>query len=218
MKTDLQLRDDVLKEISWRPNIDGAHIGVTADDGVVTLTGQVTHHAERFAAIAAAESVFGVKAVANNIEVEIAGLHKRNDADIAAAAVNALSWHFEVPDGKVHVVVNHGKVTLDGILDWQFQKTAAQRCVEKLMGVTGVINAITIKPSVKWVDVTSKIKEAFARSANIEASRVVVRTDHDTVTLSGKVESSAERYQAMRAAWAAPGVRSVVNNITVEPK
>ncbi|HEA18730.1 MAG TPA: BON domain-containing protein [Pseudoalteromonas prydzensis] len=217
MKTDSQLRDDVLSELRWRPNIDAAHIGVTAKDGVITLTGQVAHFTQRSAAVSAAESVLGVSAIANEIEVEILGLHKRNDSDIAAAAANALLWSFEVPHDKITVIVKQGKVTLDGSVDWQYQKNAAERSVENLMGVTGVTNAITIKPSVKWVDIKSKIEDAFKRNADIEPRRITVRTNHDAVTLSGSVASVGERTQALRATWAAPGVRSVINNLTIVP-
>jgi osmotically-inducible protein OsmY len=217
MKTDSQLRDDVITELRWRPNIDAAHIGVTAQDGVITLTGQVAHFTQRAAAVSAAESVFGVSAIANEIEVEIHGRHKRNDSDIAAAVANALMWSFEVPHDKITVIVKQGKITLNGSVEWQYQKNAAERSVENLMGVTGVSNAITIQPSVKWLDVKSKIEDAFKRNADIELHRITVRTNHDAVTLSGTVASVGKRTQALKAAWAAPGVRTVINNITIAP-
>lgn len=216
MKTDSNLRDDVLSEIKWRPNIDATHIGVTAKDGVVTLTGRVNHFAQRSSLVAAAESVRGVRAIANDIEVSILDLHKRDDADIAAAVVNALEWHIEVPNDNITVVVEHGWVTLHGKVDWHFEKKATQRCVEKLMGVTGVTNSISITPAVKWFDVKSKIEDAFERNADVEALRINVSTDKNTVILSGSVASATQRHKAFSAAWSAPGVKSVINNITIE--
>lgn len=217
MQTDSQLRDDVLCEIDWRPNLDSSHIGVTAKDGIVTLTGRVTYLAAQISAVSAAESVYGVRAVANDIEVEILDIHKRNDSDIAKAVAYVLKWNVEIPIDKISAVVKHGWVTLKGEADWQFQKNAAQHCVDRLMGVTGVTNEVLIKSSSKWVDVKNKIEEAFKRNADLQNHRVSISTNHDTVTLTGSVTSSAERNQALRATWASPGVKSVINHITIVP-
>jgi osmotically-inducible protein OsmY len=191
MTNDSQLQSDVLAQLQWQPSVNAAHIGVAAKENVVTLTGQVGHYTEKAAAEEAAKAVYGVKAVANDIEVELPYLSRRTDQDIAEAALNALRWDFEVPDGKVKVIVQNGRVTLEGSVHWLYQKDAAQRCVQYLMGVTAVRNEIAIKPSVKMTDVTSEIEEAFRRHADLDARRIGVKTSEGTVTLSGNVSSWA---------------------------
>ena len=215
MKTDTKLQSGVLTELNWWPNVNAAHIGVAANNGVITLTGQVTHYAEKTAAEDTAKGVYGVQGVANDIEVTLPGSGKHSDQDIAQAALSALKWDFEVPGDKVKVVVKDGWITLDGTVDWQYQKDAAGRCVRYLMGVKWVNNLIAIKPTAKWIDVTNKIEDAFRRNANLEARRISVSTSDGSVTLSGSVSSWPERDQAVSAAWAAPGVNSVHNELTV---
>ncbi len=158
-----------------------------------------------------------VKGIANDIEVEPPGSSKRTDQDIAEAALSALKWDFQVPGDKVKVVVKKGWVTLEGTVDWQYQKDAATRCVHYLMGVIGVSNQIAIKPTAKWIDVNNKIEDAFRRNADLEARRITVNTHDGKVTLTGSVSSWSERNEAVSASWAAPGVTSVKDNLTVMP-
>src|ERR1700733_1753604 len=217
MSDDTQLQSSVLAELKWRPSVDSAHIGVTADDGIVTLTGQVQHYTEKLAAENAAKEVLGVRGIANDIKVEPEGSLKQSDKDIAAAAIGALKWDFEVPDGRVKVVVNDGWVTLDGTVDWQFQRDAADRCVRYLRGVVGVTNEISIKPSAKWIDVKIKIEDAFRRNADLDARRISVVTSDGRVTLTGTVRTWSERDAAVSSAWAAPGVTRVEDDLVISP-
>jgi osmotically-inducible protein OsmY len=217
MSDDTQLQSSVLAELKWRPSVDSAHIGVTADDGIVTLTGQVQHYTEKLAAENAAKDVLGVKGIANDIKVEPEGSLKQSDKDIATAAIAALKWDYEVPDGKVKVVVNDGWITLDGTVDWQFQRDAADRCVRYLLGVVGVTNKISIKPSAKWIDVKTKIEDAFRRNADLDARRISVVTSDGRVTLTGTVRTWSERDAAVSSAWAAPGVTRVEDDLVISP-
>jgi osmotically-inducible protein OsmY len=217
MSDDTQLQSSVLAELKWRPSVDSAHIGVTADDGIVTLTGQVQHYTEKLAAENAAKDVLGVRGIANDIKVEPEGSLKQSDKDIAAAAIGALKWDYEVPDGNVKVVVNDGWVTLDGTVDWQFQRDAADRCVRYLRGVVGVTNEISIKPSAKWIDVKIKIEDAFRRNADLDARRISVVTSDGRVTLTGTVRTWSERDAAVSSAWAAPGVTRVEDDLVISP-
>ena len=217
MNSDSKLQSDVQTELKWKPRVSAAHIGVAAKNGVVTLTGQVAHFTEKTAAEDAAKGVYGVKGVANDITVELSGSGRRTDADIAAAAVNALKWDFEVPNDKVKVVVRDGWATLEGTVEWQYQKDAAGRCVRYLMGVSGVTNSIGIKPHATSAGVKAKIEDAFRRHADLDARRIAVETFDGKVTLSGSVSSWSERHEAESAAWAAPGVNCVDDQLVVVP-
>jgi len=213
--TDSSLKQAVLDELNWQPSVEAAHIGVTAKDGVVTLTGHVGSLAEKLAAERAAGSVFGVKAIAEELEVRYPFEKKEDDADIAQRALQVLSWDIEVPKDKVKVKVEKGLVTLSGDLDWYYQRSAAEADVRKLPGVIGLNNIIVLKPRVQASNVRDKIEAAFKRNAQIEADNITVTTDGGKVTLGGNVDTWYERSLAEGTAWSAPGVTQVENRLTV---
>jgi osmotically-inducible protein OsmY len=217
VKTNAQLQRDVLDELRWEPSIDAAQIGVTARDGVVTLTGHVGVYAQKFTAEEAAKRVHGVKAVANDIVVRPLDSSQLDDADIATAALQALKWDAAVPDDRVRVTVRDGWITLEGAVDRQFQKAAADRAVRRLIGARGVTNTILVKAGETASDIKASIEAAFRRSAILDSSSIKVEKDNSTVTLSGNVHSHVERDEAERIAWAAPGVSRVVNDLVITP-
>jgi osmotically-inducible protein OsmY len=215
--TDRQLQQNVLSALDWDPSIDATDIGVTVDNGIVTLRGDVKTFAEKAAAERVTLRVYGVKGLANDVTVRVIAGSKRTDTEIAAAAVNALNWSAMVPKDHVTVTVTNGIVSLKGEVNWNFQREAAARAVRDLLGVVSVSNLIALKPHVREADVQAKIEEALKRSAEVDARRINVHATDGRVTLSGNVRSAAERREAALAAWAAPGVREVENHVVVVP-
>ena len=213
--TNLELREAVESELNWESSIDPAEIAVAVKDGIVTLSGRVPSYWERFAAERAAERVEGVVAVVNELEVRLPSENERTDEDIAQAAVNALKWSVLVPADKIIVKARNGWITLEGTVNWQFQKKAAEKAVSKLVGVRGVTNLVEIKPRVRKRTVKGSIEAALKRLAELDAKEIEVKVEGDTVTLTGIVHSWFEREEAERAAWAAPGIRRVEDHLIV---
>jgi osmotically-inducible protein OsmY len=214
MKSDAQLKADVSQELEWDPSIDASQVGVTAKDGVVTLSGHLRTYAEKLAAERAAMRVAGVKAVAVELDVQLAPGHVYSDTEIAQAIETALKWQAFVPTDRIKVKVERGWVTLSGEVDWDFQRVAAGKVVRPLRGVVGLDNRVTIKPQANPGNISQHIRQALARHAEREARDIVVTVNGSTVTLTGRVDSWAERNVARGAAWSAPGVTAVINDLT----
>jgi osmotically-inducible protein OsmY len=216
MKTDSEIKKDVLSELQWDPLISETKVGVTVNEGVVTLTGHLDTYAEKVAAKRAAGRVSGVKAIALEIDVIPAGIHQRSDTEIALAVEHALSWNTSVPQDRVKVTVEKGWVTLTGDLDWNFQRRAVERMVRPLKGVVGISDNIQLRTLPVPLKLQERIQEALTRQAMREARRIEVSVEGSEVTLRGHVHSWAERNAVEGASWSAPGVTCVNNQLTVE--
>jgi len=217
-KTDQEIQRNVLDELKWDARVQPNEIGVAVKDGVVTLTGWVDSYTKKWAAEEAAHRVKGVRAVANDIEVRIPTMSERTDADIALAVTRAIEWDAMVPTDKVKVTVSKGWVTLEGAVEWQFEKEAAERAARRITGVRGVTNLVRVQPSTPSpTDIKQRIEAALLRDAETDARRIQVEVSGSTVTLRGTVRSYAEKQEAARVAWSAPGVKAVENHIQVAP-
>jgi osmotically-inducible protein OsmY len=216
MKSDIEIQKDVMEEIKWEPFLNASEIGVAVKNGIVTLTGMVDNYSKKASAEKAAKRVVGVKAVAEEIQVGISPSFKKTDTEIAEAVLNALKWHTAVQEEKIKINVEDGIVKLEGEVEWEYQRTNAKTAIENLSGVRSVINLINVKPKITSTDIKQKINAAFHRSATIDAGKVTVEVEGSKVTLSGKVRSFVEKEDAERAAWAAPGVISVVSKLEIE--
>jgi osmotically-inducible protein OsmY len=215
-RSDNSLRDDVLLELKWDPKISSASdIAVAVKDGVVTLSGFVPSFWKKDAAEKAVKRVYGVRGIANDIEVKL--FWQRTDPEIARDAVRELESHVSIPADRIKVTVKDGWVTLEGTVDWEYQKSLAESAMKKLKGVSGVTNKIQVTPKASAAEVKSKIEEALRRSAELDARRITVEIEGSTVKLYGSVSSWAERDEAERAAWSAPGTTMVENHILVNP-
>jgi osmotically-inducible protein OsmY len=217
MKSDSEIERDVRDELKWDPDLDASDIAVSVKDGVVTLAGFTKSYTDRLEAELAAKRVAGVRAVANDIEVRLPAIDQRPDPDIARDAVSALKAELPISHDRIKVVVKDGWVTLEGAVEWQYQKTTAENAVRKVKGVKGVTNVVTVKPKVQPSELQHKIMEAFKRNAEVDANRITVEANGSEVILKGTVRSWIEREEAERVAWSAPGVTKVEDRIVVSP-
>lgn len=216
-RTDGDIQKDVAAELKWEPSLMDDDIAVAVRDGVVTLAGTVDSYAERWTAERVASRVKGVRAVANELEVKLPSRSERSDSDLAHAAVNALRWDVSVPDDRIKVRVEKGWVTLEGEVDYPYQREAAERDVRSLTGVKGVLDLVTVKETPAPADVKQKIRSALERGAEIDADRITVEIEGHKAILKGTVRSYAEWRDAERAARNAPGITAVENRLTVDP-
>jgi osmotically-inducible protein OsmY len=215
MKTDAQLRADVLAELEWDPSVPTNQVGVTVKDGIVTLTGHLDNFAQEAEIERAVRRVSGVRALAVEMDVRLDPSHQRSDTEIAAAAQTALEWHTQIPLDRLQIQVERGWVTLRGEVDWDYQRSAVEASVRALRGVTGLSNQIQLKPQKAPADVVNRIREALLRHAEHQAKHIEVLKDGSTLTLRGQVHSWNERTAVQGAAWSAPGIERVVNELRV---
>lgn len=216
MKTDSQIQKDVMEELKWQPLLNSSEIGVAVKNGIVTLSGQVDSYLKKAEAENAVKKVAGVKAIAEDIQIGVAPYYKHTDTDIANAVVNALKWHSGVQNEKIKIKVENGIVRMEGEVISEFQRTSIKSAVQNLAGVKGVINLINLQPAVAPADINKRINAAFHRSATIDAANVEALVSGSKVTLRGRVRSISEKEDAENAAWNAPGVVNVKNELRVD--
>lgn len=218
MNTDRQIRDDIQRELFYSLGIAAASIGVVVQDDVVTLKGIVGNYAQKLEALRAAQRVARVKAVATELEVRLPGPHERTDTDLARAAANVLAWNSCVPTDRIRIAVENGHIRLEGTVDWQYQKEAAGNAVAHLVGAKGVDNLVNVNPLANSENTQREIRSALQGSGAFLAQNILVEVTNDKVALYGEVRSQAEREEAERIAWSAPGVADVANHLmTGEP-
>ncbi len=218
MKSDTEIERDVREELKWDPDLDATDIAVSVKNGVVTLAGFTRSYTDRLEAELAAKRVAGVHAVANDIEVRLPAVDQRPDPDIARDAVAALKSELPISHDRIKIVVKDGWITLEGAVEWQYQKASAETAVRRVKGVKGVTNVIAVKPKVEPSELKRKIMEAFKRNAEVDANRITVEASGSEVILKGTVRSWIEREEAERVAWSAPGITKVEDRIVVWPK
>lgn len=218
MKTATELQRDILAELDWEPSVDAGGIGVSVGESVVTLTGHVPTYMEKLAAARAVKRLHGVRAVMNELEIQLAPDHERDDAEIARAAARALEWNVQVPVERITVTLERGWLTLEGEVDWYYQKEAAARTTRQLVGIKGLTNLIKVRPKITPAEIESRIREALRRNADLDAQHIRVELDRGRAILSGLVQSWAEREEAERCTWSARGVSSVENHVEVEAR
>jgi osmotically-inducible protein OsmY len=213
MKSDAQIQQDVLAQIKWDPLLTGADIKITVSMGVVTLSGQVDTYQKKLDAEKEARKVAGVRAIAENIQVGTSSFHQKSDTEIAQSVLLALNWHTSIPEEKIKIKVENGTVTLEGEVEWAYQRESAREIIASLEGVRSVINLLTLSYKVTPKDLKQKIHAAFHRSASLDASKIQVVVLENEVILKGKVRSIAEKEDAEKVAWAAPGILKVDNKL-----
>jgi len=216
MKNDRELQKTILDELEWDPSINSSRIGVSVEDGVATLSGEVESYPEKLSALHDASKVFGVRAVADEVKVRLPDYNERTDADIARSAANAIAWTATVPADCVKVLVENGWVTLEGEVNWRFEKEAAEASVIAIRGVIGVSNDIAVRPIIDRIEARDNIEKAFERHAQIDAKNIRIETKGSRIVLHGTVSSCVERLEAERVAWATPGVTEVENDLVVD--
>jgi len=215
MKSDSQIQEDVMEELKWEPFLKASEIGVSVKNGIVTLSGIVDSYTKKLAAENAAKKISGVKAIAEDIQIGVSPAYKKTDTEIAEAVLNALRWHAAVQEEKIKIKVENGNVKLEGEVEWEYQRNNAKVAIQNLTGVNAVLNFITVKPKITPAEIQQKITAAFHRSATIDASKVGAEVIGNKVILRGKVRSIVEKEDAETAAWNAPGVTFVENNIEI---
>jgi osmotically-inducible protein OsmY len=217
MRSDSEIERDVKDELQWDPDLDATNIAVSVKDGVVTLAGYVKSYTDKYEAEAAAKRVASVRAVANDLEVRLPSVDERPDPDIARDAVAAIKSQLPISSEHIKVVIKNGWVSLEGQVEWQYQRQTAEKAVRRIKGVKGVSNLIQLGPRAQPEDIKRKIQEAFKRNAEVDANRIMVETNGSEVILKGTVRSWVEREEAERVAWSAPGVTKVEDRIAVSP-